>query len=124
MNEKLKYGEIIKIESKVSDNSVKMLKNVIKQVQDVSGNMRSHEAAEKCGYSNEYFSRIFRSVMGMSFSEYARSVRLAEAERRLKCTDDSVTVIASLLGYSTTSHFIEDFKREKGVSTKKYRNMS
>ena len=48
-------------------------------------------------------------------------IDLEKEERLLKCTDLSVTEIAQSLDYATASHFIEDFKSEKGMSPKQYK---
>jgi AraC-like DNA-binding protein len=60
--------------------------------------------------------------MNMSFSEYTRGLKTREAQRLLKCTDKSVTEIAQMLDYATSSHFIKDFKKEKNMSPGKYRS--
>ena len=74
-----------------------------------------------CGMSDGHFSRIFKSVTGATFTQYIKSVKIDRAERLLKCSDMSVTEIAQSLEYATTSHFIEDFRKEKGISPKQYR---
>ena len=60
----------------------------------------------------------------MSFMQYVKSVKISEAERLLKCTEKTITDIAQILSYGSTSHFIEDFKREKGITPKQYRKNS
>ena len=60
--------------------------------------------------------------MNTTFTRYVKSVKLAEAERLLICTDDAVADIAQTLNYVSTSHFIEDFRKAKGVSPKQFKN--
>ncbi len=114
-------NEITPIESKISREKLAMIENIVKVVKDTNGDIKTHEAAQKCYLSDGHFSRIFSSVMNMSFTSYVKSVKIAEAERLLKCTDTSINDIAQNLNYATASHFIEDFKKIKGISPRKYR---
>lgn len=125
------YGLIIKfwkdcnminsIESKIDKEKFMMIENIVRIIKETNGDIKIHEAAQKCYMSDGHFSRIFSSVMNMSFTSYVKSVKIAEAEKLLKCTDRSINDIAQSLNYATASHFIEDFKRKKGVSPGKYR---
>ncbi len=80
------------------------------------------EAADACGVSPSYFSRVFKRTMKMSFSDYVNQVRLKEAERLLLLTDDSVTDIAQAAGFSTASYFIRQFRLQYGVTPHQYRH--
>lgn len=112
---------IISITDKSSKNLIEMIKRVVEATREAHGCLKTRDAAELCGYSGGHFSRAFKSTMGMTFSEYAKFVKMAEAERLLKCTDQSITDIAQTLNYATSSHFIEDFRASKGISPLKYR---
>lgn len=114
-------GEIVPIRSLPAKENLMAINRIAQYTKSVNGAIRTHEAAGICGLSDGYFSRIFKSLMGMTFTQYVKSVKIAEAERLLKCSDFSVTDIAQRLCYATASHFIEDFKKEKGISPKKYR---
>lgn len=82
------------------------------------------KAAEYCGVSYSYLSRMFKNVMKTGYSDYLSEVRLSEAKRLLAATDKSVTDIAYETGYSTTSYFIEQFKKSVGITPKKFRELS
>lgn len=116
-------GEISSITYGLTPENLKTVNRIAAYTKEVNGSIRTHEAARLCNLSDGHFSRIFKSLMGKTFTEYAKSVKIAEAERLLKCTDFSVTDIAQHLCYATASHFIEDFKKEKGISPKKYKTM-
>ncbi len=81
-------------------------------------------AAQTVGMSYSYFSRIFKKVMNKSFSEYLNRIRIAEAKRMLICTDADITRIAMDVGFSTSSYFIEQFKKQNGITPKKFRTLS
>lgn len=76
--------------------------------------------AQYCGLSTNYFSYLFKHDTGKTFKEFLMSVRLKEAEKLLLSTDKSVTDIAMETGYSTSSHFIAEFKKHVGLTPKQF----
>lgn len=66
------------------------------------------------GMSYSYFSRSFHWVSGMSFRKYLNKIRIDHAEQLLFTTKKSVTEIAFLCGYNTTSYFISVYRSMKG----------
>ncbi len=68
-----------------------------------------------------YFSRTFKSVCGLSFTEYLNNVRIKSAEELLINTDMTVMEIAESTGFSGSTHFDRVFKKVTGVSPSMYR---
>lgn len=89
--------------------------------QNYSQEITSREAAQICNMSYSYFSRKFKQVVGKTFIEYLNHVRIREAEKLLLGSDMNITQIAMAVGFTSSSYFIKQFKRIKGVSPKKYR---
>lgn len=114
--------EIVPIEKTITRSNLEIIKSITEYAKSVNGTLKTHEAATLANMSDGHFSRIFKSAIGMTFSQYVKNIKCIQAERLLKCTDMSVTQIAQELGYATTSHFIEDFKKEKQLSPKRYRS--
>jgi AraC-like DNA-binding protein len=81
------------------------------------------KAAQACGFSYSYFSRIFNSYMNTSFSEYVNKIRVDEAMKLLASTDMSITDISLTVGFSSSSYFIQTFKKYKHLSPNKFRTM-
>ncbi|MGI6743723.1 MAG: helix-turn-helix transcriptional regulator [Eubacteriales bacterium] len=79
------------------------------------------DTADHIYISSSYLSRIFRSEMGVRFSEYLTKYRIDKS--KLLLTDPELTVsdVASLVGYTDQSYFNKVFKRMIGVSPKKWR---
>ncbi len=77
--------------------------------------------AEKCHVSVEYFRRIFKEQLDLSPSQYRNKLRLNKAIDHLKYSDLSVQEISESLGYSTVSHFIQQFKSAFGCSPLQFR---
>jgi len=79
-------------------------------------------AAALCRLSPAYFSRRFRRIMGMTFTDYARVYRLHLGARRIATSDNPVSEIAYGLGFSSPSHFTVRFRERFGMTPRDYRN--
>lgn len=71
--------------------------------------------------SESYFSKKFKSVTGLNFSEYLVSTRMKRADELLLNTNKSIADIAAICGFSDANYFGDVFKKRKGVSPNKYR---
>ena len=79
------------------------------------------EISERFFISPCYFSRTFKSITGISFSEYLSGVRIKEAERLLAKTEMSVSEIAEAVGFNNITHFGRCFKSTAGMTPLAYR---
>ena len=70
-----------------------------------------------------YFSRTFKRITGLSFTEYLNGVRVKEAQRLLATTDSSIVEICEAVGYKSTTHFGRSFKSITGMSPTEYRRI-
>ena len=80
------------------------------------------EVAKECGLSYNHFSNTFKKFMGRNFSEYLIALKLKEAEKLLISTNYSITEVAQMTGFSTTSHFISRFKQYKNITPKQFKS--
>lgn len=87
-------------------------------------NITAADMAKLCGMSYCYFSRSFKAVTKKGFTEYLNSVRISHAARLLASTEKNITDIAYSCGFSTSSYFIQQFKKHKGISPMMYRQKS
>ena len=72
--------------------------------------------------SPTYFSTLFKREVGMSFTAYVTQVRMDEAARLLRESDEKTYRIAERTGYSDPNYFSYVFKRRYGVSPSKFRS--
>ena len=79
------------------------------------------ELALECHLSEPYFRKLFRESIGESPAAYRKRLCLERACAYLTYGDVSVGEIAELLGYSSVSHFIKEFKSTYGLSPLRYR---
>jgi AraC-like DNA-binding protein len=82
------------------------------------------ELADSAILSKFYFSRVFRSVTGISPGRFLSVIRLFRAKNLLLETGASVTDIAFGVGYNSLGTFTSRFARSVGTSPGRYRAMS
>jgi two-component system response regulator YesN len=78
------------------------------------------EIAKTLAYNPKYASHIFKKKMGVSFSEYLRSVRIKFAVSLFDHGLDSVKNVALLSGFYDPLYFSTVFKSVVGLSPKDY----
>lgn len=66
------------------------------------------------------FAHLFRDITGMSPYQFIKSVRMDRARKLLVEGEMNVGEIARTVGYSSLSHFINEFKRHFGVTPRSY----
>ncbi|MCH5152640.1 MAG: helix-turn-helix domain-containing protein [Clostridiales bacterium] len=75
------------------------------------------DAATYMGLSETYFSKLFKNLCGMTFSQYLNVVRIEKAIELLSSKNSySMTEIASTCGYSSIRHFNRSFLQITGYS--------
>lgn len=71
--------------------------------------------------SATYFSALFKRETGQSFTAYVTELRMDQAARMLRDTDEKTYLIAEKTGYTDPNYFSYVFKRHFGVTPSKYR---
>lgn len=66
--------------------------------------------------------RHFKKVYNVSPKEYQIMCKIEESKRLLVNTYFSITTISLELGFSSSQHFAQQFKKSLGISPKEYRN--
>ncbi|MBB6730652.1 response regulator transcription factor [Cohnella zeiphila] len=79
------------------------------------------EMARAANMSRGYFSKSFKKVTGRSYGEYVRLVKLERAKEMLLRTDEPITRVAELCGFSDYRHFSRVFRDYTGKLPTDYR---
>lgn len=79
------------------------------------------EVAARVNMSRSYFSTCFKQLVGQSFNEYFKQVRLESAKVALLETNKSISLIAAESGFSDESYFSTVFKNYTGKRPSEYR---
>lgn len=64
---------------------------------------------------------VFKSVYGTTIGQYQKSLRLQEAQRLLRETDDSIAEISAAVGYINPSKFTAAFRKTFSLTPSQYR---
>ena len=79
------------------------------------------EVADYVAFSRPYFSKLFKKIEGISFTQYLQEVRLNEVKKFLRDTDVAISKIAFNCGFSGLSYFNAFFRKMMDCSPSQYR---
>jgi transcriptional regulator GlxA family with amidase domain len=82
------------------------------------------DIAASVGVSKREALRCFQCSVPLSPIEYLNKYRLKQASNLLLSTSQSITEIAEITGFESTSYFDRLFKREFRTTPRKHRNAS
>lgn len=77
-----------------------------------------------CGYSTNYFSRLFTELTGKGYSDFLNTIKINHARMLLSSTDKSVAEIAFACGFTSLSNFYRVFGNEAQTTPLEYREKS
>ncbi|MBN2627215.1 MAG: helix-turn-helix domain-containing protein [Spirochaetales bacterium] len=116
------FGETLPGEKEFSYEIRRSIKQAVDMVLEGKGQyISAKDMAEKVNMSRSYFSTCFKQLVGTSFNEYFREVRLEQAKKRLIHSDDTVSMIAWESGFSDESYFSTVFKNYTGMPPTEFR---
>ncbi len=116
-----KGENVLLVDGESSIENVALIHRAAELINESFATVTEAEAAASVNMSYSHFSRLFKRVMGKSFKDYLTATRINAAERMLAAPGMSITEIALACGFATGSHFIDRFKREKGITPRQYR---
>ncbi len=90
-------------------------------VENIDRDVRMADAAKMAGLSEAGFSRTFKRMSGSNFVDYVRKLRVAQACRLLRQTQQPVSEICYEVGFGNLSNFNRQFRVEIGTSPTEYR---
>ncbi len=81
----------------------------------------SSDVAQRIHMSRSYFNQCFKDIVGDSFGNYLRFIRINKAKEYLMQSNKSIQWIAWHTGYEDEKYFSRIFKKEIGVIPSDYR---
>ena len=94
---------------------------IIQYIQDNYRDVTLSTVARRFHYSNEYTSRLIKDLMGMTYTEVVRTIRIERSQDFLTNTTMTVANIAEAIGYDTSEHYIRQFKKHTGLTPSAFR---
>jgi len=79
------------------------------------------DIAQMVNMSSSYFSQCFKNIVGRTYTDYVRAIRMERAKRYLAHTTKTVQWIAEQVGYSDEKYFSRLFREEVGMLPSEYR---
>ena len=114
----LRYSQTVSAEDRTAEkHSTNLLYNEIgRLIADEYSTITFEKAAQWSHFSESYFSKLFHSLFGMTFTQYLNTVRIAASIEMLRRGDTTVTKIADACGFNTIRNFNRVFKSFTGYS--------
>lgn len=91
---------------------------------ELADSVTASELALRVNMSRSYFSQCFKDMMGMTFNEYLRSIRIDKAKEYLKYTKKNIQWISEHTGYTDQKYFSRVFYEKTGMLPSEYRQSS
>ena len=89
--------------------------------QNATNKITDSELAAFSLCSESYLSRIFKRRTGVNINIYINKVRIEQAKNNLILSDDSISDIASSVGFSDSNYFSRVFSQIIGISPTEFR---
>jgi AraC-like DNA-binding protein len=83
-----------------------------------------NSVADELGHNAKYLSGVFKEKMGISYTEYLRTLRIKYAVSLFEHGIDSVKNVALLSGFSDPLYFSTVFKKQTGFTPLEYKKLS
>ncbi|SKA88986.1 two-component system, response regulator YesN [Clostridium sp. USBA 49] len=99
-----------------------LFKNVEQYIKDnLKEELDLEKTAAKFNLSSYYFSRSFKEVIGINFSDYINMERIKKAKELLKNDNMSIKEVGYKVGYNDPNYFSKVFKKYEGISPKEFK---
>lgn len=120
--ESARIGDIDKSAKKLPiSNKLKPALIYIRENYADSQLMTADRIAASCNLSTSHFRSLFKTDMGMTLPQYINLTRLSAAMHLIQTTGDTISSIATTVGYNEIPYFTKVFQKEFGVSPKEMR---
>lgn len=92
--------------------------------QHLSENITSIDMARYLYLNPSYFSRYFKRLTGMNYTDYVHQYKMKIAAKMLKSSSQTLESLAMVLGYSDRTYFSKVFKKYIGMTPSEYKSKS
>lgn len=73
--------------------------------------------------SSSYFSQCFKDIIGQTYTDYLREIRMERAKEYLRNSTKTIQWISEKVGYNDEKYFSRLFRDYVGVLPSEYRRM-
>lgn len=101
------------------------LKTIISFIQShYSEKISLDDIAKEVSLSRSECSRVFKSLTGQSLFGYLTTYRVNRSVDFIRDTDMSIAQIAAAVGFCSQSYYTDCFRKAKGITPKKFKQLS
>ena len=102
--------------SSKKQHTPQLYREICRKISNEYNTITFEEAARYMHFSEPYFSKVFHTLFGMTFTQYLNTVRIASAIEKIKKGNLSVTDISASCGFNTIRNFNRVFKNFTGYT--------
>ncbi|WP_419871958.1 response regulator transcription factor [Candidatus Pristimantibacillus sp. PTI5] len=117
--------ELIRLEANKTNYSQEIINCILKAEQMMRAEMEKQltaaEVANRMNMSRSYFSQCFKAIIGNTFNEHIRMIRMEKAKQYLLSTNKTILWIAENTGYLDEKYFSRTFREHTGMLPSEYR---
>ena len=114
-----------KAEQSIAQTTPKLRPEIRKAMTYMHSHLRENLTREGISkfvsYESAYFSRLFKTETGISYTDYLQQLRILRARELLCETDASISEIADQCGFSGSSYFSGCFRQLTGMTLHEWR---
>lgn len=112
---------IRQLEARLERKEVRFAREYIEQ-NYCNPHLSLRDAADAAGLSRAHFSLVFHRAVGMTFTRFVQSCRVAAARRLLESTDRDITSVCFGCGFNSLTHFNRVFRQFERCAPRNYRS--
>ena len=112
---------MIKHNHDMKSNNRDVIENTIRYIKEnLTSDLSLSAVSEFAGFSSVHFHNCFKASTGKTLRDYVEEQRIKKAVKMLISTNQTLTEIAYLCGFSSQSYFSFAFKRRMKMTPREY----
>lgn len=100
-----------------------IFEDITSYIKDNYQNISIKELANKFHFQEDYFNRLLKSTVGVTYSKYLQEIRINEAIKLLLNTNLTIEEISIKVGYQNKGYFYKLFKEKTKMTPSEYRKI-
>lgn len=118
----LKHVKAIEIDDNQNEDKNHKIQRALEYInENYSQNINMALVSNEVSMNYTFFSETFKEIVGESFVDYLKSIRINMAKKLLRSSNLPITKVSVEVGFNDEKHFSKTFKILTGVTPSEYR---